>query len=528
MPAADRKVVTPRIKWRALLLALLAGVSYSSSSSAMRVLVFSKVQEGAYRHASIPNGIKALHEIGASKGWQIDDTIDARAFNSKNLSQYDVIVWNNTGGDVLDANEQAAFQEFIHRGGGYVGIHMSVAGNGATEPSWPWYADLVGARFKQHPTGTPTANIVGASDRNPSINGLPDPWSHADEWYEWVEDPSDKPAMYMLLYVDEKSYGGGTSYHPVAWCHEFEGGRAFYTALGHPEESFSEENFLKHLAGGIEWASAHSPNLKTPITLAINGLIVDLDADKGLTLEDGNKVAAWKNQVSTFVAQSFVKRDEGRSTPGSGRPVLKRSVPALSGHNSLVFRESELVNMDEDAFDHLITGSGYTWLVVMTPYIQIGRAPNVNVFLGDLKNGGLYEGFWGGLDDDNTLWMGSRNGITFGRYDANNPKVTGPRLQRDQYYIVAGRMASGLGAVSTELFVDSANPVASQIFAVNPNSNSSRLSVGQERDAVNHPGLESFDGELVRVLIWDRPLNDTDLTNTINSLKLTYFQATPK
>jgi cytochrome c len=197
MPAANLKVVTTRIKWRALLLALLAGVSYSSSSSAMRVLVFSKVQEGAYRHAFIPNSIKAIREIGASKGWQVDDTIDARAFNSKNLSQYDVIVWNDTGGDVLDAGEQAAFEEFSHRGGGYVGIHMAVAGSGGTEPSWPWYADLVGARFKQHPTGTPTANIVGASDRNPSIKGLPDPWSHADEWYEWGEDPSSKPAMYI-------------------------------------------------------------------------------------------------------------------------------------------------------------------------------------------------------------------------------------------------------------------------------------------------------------------------------------------
>jgi hypothetical protein len=139
--------------------------------------------------------------------------------------------------------------------------------------------------------------------------------------------------------VDEKSYSDGTSYRPVAWCHEFEGGRAFYTALGHPEESFNEENFQKHLTGGIEWASAHSPNLATAIN-ATNGLIVDLDADKGLTLEDGDKVAAWKNQVSTFAAQSFVKRDDGRSTPGSGRPILRRSIAALSGHNSLAFRES--------------------------------------------------------------------------------------------------------------------------------------------------------------------------------------------
>jgi hypothetical protein len=88
-------------------------------------------------------------------------------------------------------------------------------------------------------------------------------------------------------------------------------------------------------------------------------------------------------------------------------------------------------------------------------------------------------------------------------------------------------MEAGLGAVSTELFVDSTNPVGSQNFPVNPNANSSRLSVGQERDAVNHPGAESFDGELARVLIYDRPLNDVELSNTLNALKQTYLQASP-
>jgi hypothetical protein len=191
-----------------------------------------------------------------------------------------------------------------------------------------------------------------------------------------------------------------------------------------------------------------------------------------------------------------------------------------------VSRESELVNTDEDAFDKLLTGSGYTWIVVIAPYVQIGRVPNVNAFLGDLRNGGIYEGFWAGLEDDNALWMGSRNGITYGRYDPNNPKVTGPRLQRDQYYLVAGRMAAGLGAVATELFVDSTNPAGSQVFAVNPNANSSRLAIGQERDAINHPGAESFDGELARVLIYERPLNNEELANTLNALKKTYLRGT--
>jgi hypothetical protein len=86
-------------------------------------------------------------------------------------------------------------------------------------------------------------------------------------------------------------------------------------------------------------------------------------------------------------------------------------------------------------------------------------------------------------------------------------------------------MGSGLGAVSLEVFVDSNNPAGSALFSVNPNARSSRLSVGQERDAVNHPGEESFDGELARILLYDRPLTNDELGNTINALKRIYFNS---
>lgn len=262
--------------------------------------------------------------------------------------------------------------------------------------------------------------------------------------------------------------------------------------------------------------------------ITIRGLLIDLDADKGLTVEDGNKVAVWENQVSDSPVRRFVKRDEGRATPGSGRPVLRRSIAALDGHNSLAFRESELVNMDETAFAGLISGDGYTWLVVVSPYAQLAKnpeeiIPKLNAFLGNLKNGGHYEGFFAGFDYDNTAWAGSRNGITFGRIDSNNPMATGPRLERDKYYIVAGRMGAGLGWVPLEIFVDSPIAYNAQRFPVNPHARSSKLAIGQERDAINHPGLESFDGELARVLIYGRPLTDSELSTTINALKRTYF-----
>src|SRR5699024_2656536 len=115
------------------------------------------------------------------------------------------------------------------------------------------YADLVGALFRMHPPGTPTGTLLVTDAKNPSTTEVPRSWSHADEWYEWIDQPQDNPALSMLVYVDEGSYGHAPGRHAISWCHEFEGGRAFYTALGHPEACFADENFRKHLAGGIAW-----------------------------------------------------------------------------------------------------------------------------------------------------------------------------------------------------------------------------------------------------------------------------------
>ena len=84
------------------------------------------------------------------------------------------------------------------------------------------------------------------------------------------------------------------------------------------------------------------------------GLIIDLDADRGVGVEDGDRVVKWTNQVPAFAAKDFVKQDKGRQEPGSGRPTLKKSVSAIGGHNTLVFKRQELVNHAEDALDHLL------------------------------------------------------------------------------------------------------------------------------------------------------------------------------
>ena len=255
--------------------------------------------------------------------------------------------------------------------------------------------------------------------------------------------------------------------------------------------------------------------LKEKSEVVRKGLILDLDADRGIKVVNG-RVTSWKNQVDWKV-KTFAATRDAKHEKGTGHPTLKEKVAAIGGHNTVVFKRQELINSNEDAFDHLITGSGYTWFAVMSVYPQVSGLKDVNSFFGNLRNGGKYEGFWAGLKDDNTLWTGSRNGITFGRWDENNPQVLGPKLEENRYYVIASRMGAGTGKVTIELFVNPeqvGKPVASKPFPVNPKANSSKMAIGQERDATNHPGHESFDGELARLLMWERPLSSREFNPT--------------
>ncbi len=251
-------------------------------------------------------------------------------------------------------------------------------------------------------------------------------------------------------------------------------------------------------------------------------LLLDLDADRDVFLQKGDRVVGWRNQVAASPAQFFVHRDLGRDVPGSGRPTIRRRVAEIGGHDTIVFEEQELVNFHEDEFDACTTGNGYTWFSVMTVYEQRVGLPDVNSFFGNLRNDGNFEGFWGNLEDDNAVWIGSRNGVTFGRFDENNPKLLGPRLEIGRYYVLAGRMGAGVDTVDIELFVDAPEPVGSVRFPVNPEADASRMAVGQERDATNHPGEESFHGEIARFLIFERPLGDDELAEMMAFLRGEY------
>lgn len=216
------------------------------SAKMPRILVFSKTQ--GFRHSAIGVGKLAIMKLGKENGFLVDTTENAGYFTPDGLKKYAAVVFLSTTGDILDAAQKASFEKYIQSGGGFVGVHAATD----TEYGWPWYGSLVGAYFVNHPAQQEaTLNVVDRSDI--STKHLPAVWKRKDEWYNFKDINKD---IKVLITIDEKSYKGGTNgdFHPMAWYHNYDGGRSWYTELGHTEESYTDPNYLKHLLGGIQYA----------------------------------------------------------------------------------------------------------------------------------------------------------------------------------------------------------------------------------------------------------------------------------
>jgi uncharacterized protein len=249
-----------KIKWQ-IFLFLLMTVSFSMTSYAppkkqKKILVFSKT--ASYRHASsIVAGKKEIIALGAKNKFGVDTTENAADFNAENLKKYAAVVFLCTTGNVLDDNQQKAFEGFIRNGGGYVGLHSAAD----TEYDWPWFGELNGAYFKNHPR--PQEAVFNIVDQNTIATAhLPNPWKRSDELYNFKWIGTD---LHVIIKIDESSYtgGGNGEDHPMAWYHEFDGGRGFYTALGHDNKSWEDPLYAQHVLGGIQYAMGANPEAKS-------------------------------------------------------------------------------------------------------------------------------------------------------------------------------------------------------------------------------------------------------------------------
>ena len=210
-----------------------------------RVLVFTRTT--GFRHASIPAGTAAIRELAADGGFAVTATEDPAAFTPRGLAGYRAVVFLSTSGDVLDPAGRTALEEYVRGGGGFIGLHSAAD----TEYGWPFYGELLGARFAGHPA----VQLVTVRFRSgPLTAGLPATWRVTDEPYNFRGRPE---GAQVLATLDESTYTGGTmgADHPIAWTADVGRGRSFYLGLGHPEAIYADPVFRRLLAGGIRYAS---------------------------------------------------------------------------------------------------------------------------------------------------------------------------------------------------------------------------------------------------------------------------------
>lgn len=224
----------------------------SPCAAQRRVLLFTETD--GFVHPSIADGIAAISELAAEEGLALDLAADSSGFTEANLALYDTVVWLSTTGDVLDATEQTAFEGFVQAGGGWVGIHAAAD----CEYDWPWYGGLLGngAWFDSHPAVQEAIlDLDGVGE--PGAGSFPASRSMTEEWYNFQANP--RPVAAIVLTVDESTYDPGSGAmgpdHPIAWHHLWDGGRAFYTALGHRPETWTDPDFRSQVRAAIQWTA---------------------------------------------------------------------------------------------------------------------------------------------------------------------------------------------------------------------------------------------------------------------------------
>jgi type 1 glutamine amidotransferase len=297
----------------------------ASAAPLTKVLVFSKT--AGFRHDAIPAGLAAIQKLGTDNGFSVTATEDAGQFTTANLAQYQAVVWLSTTGDVLDANQQAAFQSYIAAGGGYVGVHAAAD----TEYDWPFYGGLVGAYFLAHPA-IQQATVRVEDATNPATAHLPAAWSRTDEWYNYRANP--RANVRVLLSLDESTYSGGTMAgdHPITWCQNYGGGRSFYTGLGHTQESYTDPNFTRLLLGGIRIAAGAVTADCSPRVVTAGSALRARANNKFVTASAGNLIASATTATDRFDVVTLSGGNVALRSRANGQYVCAEN----AGNNPLI------------------------------------------------------------------------------------------------------------------------------------------------------------------------------------------------
>lgn len=233
------------------------GGAYAPRSGSFKMVVYSRT--AGFRHSdAIEVGTALLQEIADEQGFDVLFT-EENAFLA-DLESTEMVFFLHTTGDVFDPKEEQLFETWMRRGGAFAGTHSATD----TEPEWAFYSEVVGQYYNGHAAnGTPGEIVLETSMLDhPALQGLPNPWSRAEEWYAFNQHAvwSMKPGFRILMRasVAEGNYDG----HPTAWVRQWGNFRSFYTSLSHSGAALQDPLFKQHLTGGIMWAARREHLLK--------------------------------------------------------------------------------------------------------------------------------------------------------------------------------------------------------------------------------------------------------------------------
>ena len=312
--------------YRAFALALacvLIGAASAQAQAPVKVLVFHGPPD-----ATTTAGVAALEQLGAANDFDVDATADATQIAEDNLAGYRAVVFLNTAGNLLDANQEGALQGFVEAGGGFLGIGSAAQG----EMNTTFFDGLIGARPSASSSTATTEQTVTSGDRvHPSTRDVPLMMNRSDVWYQWQTRPTGAVHTVARYRAPAAPAGDGTSVggtdHPISWCRDFRGGRSFYTGMGRIAAAYGEAGFKDHLLGAIEWtAGLLRSNCKATLNSSYRGtrVLSAGPASTGLaTSGESHGLAVAPNGWVIYIGRGDCRTDAERGSLLGGGPLAR-------------------------------------------------------------------------------------------------------------------------------------------------------------------------------------------------------------
>jgi uncharacterized protein len=236
---------------------VLAGAAAQGANKKVLVYTRNYTPDGkGYVHDNIATSIETIKKMGAENSFDVVASDDPKLFTDATLKQYAAIVFSNSNNEAFENDAQReAFQRYVRAGGGVVGIHSATG----SERKWPYFWSVIGGKFVRHPKQQKFT--VRVADKNhPATKELPATFEWTDECY-YTDNLN--PGLKPLLVTDpaklddpQKATYPGDRFGdalPLSWYQKFDGGRQYYTALGHNKADYANPILYKQILGGILW-----------------------------------------------------------------------------------------------------------------------------------------------------------------------------------------------------------------------------------------------------------------------------------